>query len=141
MDELKFYLGIKTQVEFEHTEMRKKHIPGRSRCPTRSSVFLELKMQTNQPKKTAIIKFGPNCKRCWLSMLGVQDLIRKFLRQGRNYSFRKIKSVIFICIYIFIYILIYIWQIVYMYVYTYIHIYKTDLIFLKGYLCVYIYLH
>lgn len=46
LDNLKFHLGRRAQVEFENTEIRKKHIPGRGRHPSRCSVFLELKMKT-----------------------------------------------------------------------------------------------
>lgn len=51
MDNLKFHLGRRAQVEFENTEIRKKHIPGRGRHPSRNSVFLEPKMKTYQPQK------------------------------------------------------------------------------------------
>lgn len=72
---MEFYLGIKLHVEFEPTGIRKKHIPGRVRCPPRGSVSLELNVKTNKQKSIAIIKFGPNCKEMQITKVRVSRFI------------------------------------------------------------------
>lgn len=106
MDNLKFHLGRRARVEFENTEIRKKHIPGRVDIHQGVQFFLELKDENITTQKYSNNEIWTKIARsidfqCY--PFRFNKILKFFEAETEEITFREIKSVIMYIIFTYLY--------------------------------------